>query len=868
MSTTAASPDGATRGAIRRPATDGYDAFISYSQAADGKLAPRLEEGLERLAKPLLRPRALNVFRDGTGLSATPELWPTIQRAIDASRYFILMASPGAVASTWVNAEVNHWLTDSPAAKEGKAAERLLIVLSAGDLRWDAAAGGFDLDASTALPPGLHHGVFRHEPLWVDLRGAHTQEDLSLQNAYFRGKVADLAAPLHNKSKDELIGEDVRIARRNRRLAWSASTLLAVLAVAASLAAVVAVRQGAQATSRALAAAAVEQLDLNPRASLDSAARAVATAPTHEAVTALRRALIHSSLIAELVADSGMIESAVFSPRGDRIVARVALPGGRGYLQTWDAAGARGCIIPGAGLRRFTSDWAGVVTADGRVLNVRTCAPMVGDTAEAVLTPALTVVGGPLDPEQSIRDARTGAEVVKIPLESIDPVAGVVPSPDGRQAVTWAVKGLYSESGGGASESGERFARVWTLQGFDNTRPDLAPAGHLLSGHRRMINTAAFGANAIATGSDDRTVRIWTRRLGRDDWQEAAVLAGHRTAVIAVALSPDDGRVVSVDEGGTARIWQTGTGTASLSDPAAVFEQGYGRSFPAPRGLQPVGMPVLTRNGRRVAAAVGELRVAVWDTATGAPVGPPLELRRYFPSGPPAGVEDLAERLSPDGARILVPLGNRNVFSSDDSVALVVEVATGAVVDTLYGHRGPVYAAAWSPDGSRIVTGGEDGTVRLWDGQSYSAGRVLQLPDTRVLHVNFSPDGERVLVSSRDALAQIWNPTSGALLELFGHEDGIQQAFFSPGGELVVSVGDDGVRVWAARSGRMLRRYMGGGAAWALLSPDCGRLVVGVWGGGDTMAAHTLPFGACGPVERMMALARARNVAAGARQRR
>ncbi|HEX9937163.1 MAG TPA: hypothetical protein VGB15_08565, partial [Longimicrobium sp.] len=79
MSTTATPPAPVSRRAIRRASEGAYDAFISYSHAADGQLAPRLEEGLERLAKPLLRPRALNVFRDATGLSATPELWPTIK---------------------------------------------------------------------------------------------------------------------------------------------------------------------------------------------------------------------------------------------------------------------------------------------------------------------------------------------------------------------------------------------------------------------------------------------------------------------------------------------------------------------------------------------------------------------------------------------------------------------------------------------------------------------------------------------------------------------------------------------------------------------------------------------------------------------
>ena len=62
-----------------------YDAFISYSHAADGKLAPALESALEGFAKPWYRRRALNLFRDQTSLSATPGLWPAIEQRL-ASR--------------------------------------------------------------------------------------------------------------------------------------------------------------------------------------------------------------------------------------------------------------------------------------------------------------------------------------------------------------------------------------------------------------------------------------------------------------------------------------------------------------------------------------------------------------------------------------------------------------------------------------------------------------------------------------------------------------------------------------------------------------------------------------------------------------
>lgn len=55
-----------------------YDGFISYSHAADGLLAPALQSGLQRLAKPWNSRRALRIFRDETGLSTNPHLWSAI----------------------------------------------------------------------------------------------------------------------------------------------------------------------------------------------------------------------------------------------------------------------------------------------------------------------------------------------------------------------------------------------------------------------------------------------------------------------------------------------------------------------------------------------------------------------------------------------------------------------------------------------------------------------------------------------------------------------------------------------------------------------------------------------------------------------
>jgi hypothetical protein len=110
--------------------TSGYDAFISYSHALDGTLAPALQTGLEQFAKPWYRPRALRVFRDNASLTANPGLWSSIEKALASSTWFVLMASPEAARSPWVDREVAWWLAN-------KSPQRLLVVLTDGQFAWD-----------------------------------------------------------------------------------------------------------------------------------------------------------------------------------------------------------------------------------------------------------------------------------------------------------------------------------------------------------------------------------------------------------------------------------------------------------------------------------------------------------------------------------------------------------------------------------------------------------------------------------------------------------------------------------------------------------------------------------------------------------
>jgi hypothetical protein len=145
--------------------------------------------------------RALRVFRDTTNLEANLDLGAKITEALDTSRYLIVVLSPHAAASRWVNKEVSYRL-------EHRVCDHLMLVLAEGHLQWDEAQARFDQDRSDAAVPVLTESrALPAEPLYIDV-SKDTPWDLG--SLTFRDKVTALAAPIHGKPKDELSSDDQR----------------------------------------------------------------------------------------------------------------------------------------------------------------------------------------------------------------------------------------------------------------------------------------------------------------------------------------------------------------------------------------------------------------------------------------------------------------------------------------------------------------------------------------------------------------------------------------------------------------------------------------------------------------------------------
>jgi WD40 repeat protein len=828
-----------------------YDAFVSYSHAADGRLAPALQAGLQSLAKPWYRRRALRVFRDKTSLSASPELWSAIEAALDQARYFVLLASPKAAASHWVDQEVRWW-------RAHRAHDSVLIALTDGELGWDEGSG--DFDASAAIPPGLR-GWFPRVPLWVDLRWARAEQDVSMRNPRFRNSVGELAAPLHGVPKDELIGEDISQHRRTLRLARGAVALLVLLLALAIVGGIVALMQRSeaisqrdQALSRALAARASESLRADPELGILLAREAVEARATPEAEASLRQAIASSraelalhdhdrpvvraafSPDAELVASAEKItakgdssiriweadtgtESAAIEHRGSRFGGPIAALG-------FSASGQRIVAIPAAtggpdwnvaGARAWNTSTGELVAAGRSAVNAFDLGPGAGDQDRLWTHDSALVSISAL----RISDPLTGRTSGWL-RGDFGPVLGSAPvaqNPDGTLiALTIGSEALGKGGAGPGIWNARGGPRRAILAGYPvGTTADVefSPDGALLaaggadttvrvwrsSGGRPIsvlrvpgpVSELAFSGDGtqLLTAMDDGLVQVWDPRTGR----LAASLIGHDDTINSAAFSPDGTRVLTASEDGTARIWKSAVPGGLALDGATRIKAA---AFSPDGGRIVTGSDVATR---LYDADSGELVAA----RAGGPLAPRFSLDENLLIGGGAGHEvrvwdiahgDLVARLETPGGlyetqdAILVPDSELALVVDGNRHGALWDLRSGSLVRRI-GELMNIEEAAVSSGGRRIVGIGRG--RRGGPGQgSDPRGMIWDL------------EGEPLLPQPMELPpANASGLTAGAT---YGSPDVIG-AEFSPDGSHVLTMHDEVTALWDADNGRKLREF-------------------------------------------------------------
>jgi WD40 repeat protein len=298
-----------------------------------------------------------------------------------------------------------------------------------------------------------------------------------------------------------------------------------------------------------------------------------------------------------------------------------------------------------------------------------------------------------------------------------------------------------------------------------------------LQGHRSAVRSVAFSGDGkrIASGSSDRTVKVWDAQTG----QVTLTLQGHTDGVWSVAFSSDGKRIASGSHDGTVKVWDARTGQEKFT------LEGHTRAVTGV-AFSGDGKRIVSGGGDFIRPGPGEVKV--WDARTGQET--PLTLRGHTSS-----VSSVA--FSGDGKRI--------ASGSGDKTVKVWDAGTGQELLTLRGHTsiGVVNSVAFSGDGKRIATGSHDGTVKVWDAGTGQELLTLRGHTDLVCSVAFSGDGKRIASGSHDRTVKVWDAQTGQVaLTLRGHTDSVCSVAFSGDGKRIASGSHDGtVKVWDAATG-------------------------------------------------------------------
>ncbi|THH07064.1 hypothetical protein EW145_g3641 [Phellinidium pouzarii] len=366
------------------------------------------------------------------------------------------------------------------------------------------------------------------------------------------------------------------------------------------------------------------------------------------------------------------------------------------------------------------------------------------------------IASGSSDKSVQVWDAETGASVCEPLTGHTSSITSIAYAPIGPQI---------------ASASLDKFIRIWDVEGSAKLATN-DPLFHVK--HSGEVYTVALSDDGklIASGSDDMSVRIWSAETGLAERQ---ALIGHEGIVTSVAFSPAGPFVASGSYDKTVMVWDLKTGmlaypallhdeyvlsvaysptgahlaaSTAMNDCAIhIWEAATGLRAREPlRGHEgTVNSLVYSRDGKRLASGSNDYKIIIWNVDQGEAI---LEMTEYqsninvisfstddfgkyiassngnqicvWDSVTGALLHEMQRpydainmslcNISPDGKTVV----SNPSFRGVDYPLYTWDIATGRL-ERFSGHEGLIRSMVYSKDGSQLVTGSCDGTIRVWD---------------------------------------------------------------------------------------------------------------------------------------------------------
>ena len=302
-------------------------------------------------------------------------------------------------------------------------------------------------------------------------------------------------------------------------------------------------------------------------------------------------------------------------------------------------------------------------------------------------------------------------------------------------SVAFAPDGLTLASGGN-----DRFVRIWDIE-----------TGRLLRslrGHTAVVRVVQYSPDGqmLATASEDRTIRLWDHQTG----ETLRVLFNrYDHAVTSLSFSPDGLMLARAGQNKDIKIWEVTTGTELMT---LLGKDQYDHNWSVCTAFSPDGM----------------------NLVAGSDVGK-LKLFEVLPSG--------EEKITHDGHW-------RDEADDEETEN------RGFYVDAQGGFQRPmeywIGALTFTPDGSTMISGSRDCTIKFWDMPNLEERRTLKGHSEWIRNLLVSQDGKVLISASDDGTVKMWGVESGRQFRTIkSHKGPVRGIALSADGKYLATAGND-----------------------------------------------------------------------------
>lgn len=822
-------------------------AFISYSHK-DIKQAERLDNFLLEFRLPTsvkkkhpnLRDTFQEIFRDNTGMGATTDLSAEIKRQLDQSEYLIVVCSPNAVDSDWVNEEIEYF-------KSRRGLGNIFPFVVDGIVN-----ARTPYESKECIPRALR---------------PYNGRAANISTFSFEHAIIEILATILKIEVDEIWQRHVRLEEerkqklkeQNDRLLIAQSHFLAEKANYLTM-------QGDSYTARLLALEALPIKDpkrpfvpeaeaalrcanrLHPGLSLATIhsgtnydVNCVSFSPNGKLIAAgVTRQIkiwkvLNGTLLVEFPENESAIYTLSYSPNGNQI----AFGDHSGYVGIWEIS-SRTLLI-----KEKVGDWINSISYNPNGQQIAICSKnrvYVWDTnTYSLCLPIIEHEGyvysvsysqdgkylltSSEDKTAKVWDSLTGCLLRNFKDGHSEALECASFSHDGKRVLTG---------------SNDHTAIIWDVE--SESVLQILP-------HDFCVESAVFQKDGLHIITADKNVKVWDLTTSKFDCYDypvnnkdsidlspdgiyVAVASKWNIRIIQLyqesspivcltgdthlrrgfaSFSPDGKKIVSIDNNyGRMQIWDAHNGILLKS----IFTEHK-------KNIQTI---FYSPNGKHIITSSYDGLIKIWDAHSfsflfeikgeylneRSAVFSPNNEFILTASGKTPKIWDKEQKcikVLGKGTNIDInsayydTVGKNVVAAYSDGTIKIWNVDTEKCVKTFgdrNGHRGPINTAAYNHSENLIVSASSDSTIKLWDVKTGDCLKTLEGHHNAVETAFFNQKGNLLISSSIDRTIKIWDVATGVLMEtLEGHTGGVSSAFFNRNGDKIVSAAHDGtIRIW------------------------------------------------------------------------